>query len=183
VQFPEAGLIYPAFGVIQRSEALFTHVRAGLFPSRRGEYGADVLGRLELAARETLASYLAASADRQRIRAGFARLFRQVELLLTPVAATPPPTIDEQTISEPGGDVAFRDSVLSYTVPQDLVGLPACAVRAGFDEQGLPVGVQLTGPPWSEARVLRAAHAFHAATPALRARSPLADPMAAKPGS
>ena len=40
--------------------------------------------------------------------------------------------------------------MLPYTVPQDLAGLPAAAVPVGFDELGLPVGVQLTGPPWSE---------------------------------
>ena len=37
---------------------------------------------------------------------------------------------------------------MSYTTPQDLVGLPACAVRAGFDALGLPVGVQFTALPW-----------------------------------
>jgi len=179
VELPEAALIYPAFGVIQRSEALFTHVRAGLFPSRREEYGVDVRGRLERAATETLDDYLAASADRERVRAAFARLFRTVELLLTPVAATSPPTIAEQTISEPGADAAFRDSVLTYTTPQDLVGLPACAVRAGFDELGIPVGVQLTGPPWSEARVLRAVHALQTATPELQTRAPLVTAAAA----
>jgi aspartyl-tRNA(Asn)/glutamyl-tRNA(Gln) amidotransferase subunit A len=57
-------------------------------------------------------------------------------------------------------------------VPQDLVGLPACAVRAGFDELGIPVGVQLTGPPWREARVVAAAEAFHAATPEVQQRVP-----------
>src|SRR5207253_647276 len=93
VALPEAELIYPTFGVIQRSEALYTHMRAGLFPARREEYGADVLGRLDLASGETLQSYLGAVADRQQIRAAFARLFREVELLLTPVAAVAPPTI------------------------------------------------------------------------------------------
>ena len=58
-----------------------------------------------------------------------------------------------------GIDLSFRDLVMGYTTPQDLVGLPACAVRAGFDGLGIPVGLQLTGRPWSEALVLRAAQA------------------------
>ena len=33
-------------------------------------------------------------------------------------------------------------------MPQDLAGLPGCAFRAGFDELGIPVGVQLTGAQW-----------------------------------
>ena len=51
VELPEAELILPAFGTIQSAEALETHRAAGLYPARRGEYGADVLGRLEAAER------------------------------------------------------------------------------------------------------------------------------------
>ena len=61
---------------------------------------------------------------------------------------------------------------MPYTTPQDLVGLPACAVRAGFDERGLPVAVQLTGAQWDDARVLGAAHALFEATPAVQERWP-----------
>src|SRR5262249_32617078 len=171
VAFPEAGLVFPAFGVIQRAEALRSHREAGLYPARAAEYGADVRGRLELASDETLDSHVAASAGRERVRAGFGRLFAEVDLVLTPIAATSPPTIEEQTIVEPGADAAFRESIMTYTTPQDLVGLPACAVRAGFDRLGIPVGVQLTGPPWSEGRVVRAAHALHEATPPASAPS------------
>src|SRR5438128_1789155 len=53
VELPEAGRIYDAFGVIQRAEALDVHRRAGLYPSRRAEYGADVLGRLDAASSST----------------------------------------------------------------------------------------------------------------------------------
>ena len=75
VDLPEATLIYPAFGIIQRAEALDTHRRAGLYPSRRSEYGADVVGRLDGATEVTVEQYLAASADRRRVRAAFERLF------------------------------------------------------------------------------------------------------------
>ncbi len=71
-----------------------------------------------------------------------------------------------------GRDLDFRELVMSYTVPQDLTGTPTCAVRAGFDALGMPVGVQLTGPQWSEARVLRAAQALHAGTPEVQAAWP-----------
>ncbi len=169
---PEAEIVYPAFGVIQRAEALDAHRRAGLFPARRAEYGADVLGRLESATEVTLESYLAASADRQRVRAAFARAFGECDLLLTPVSAGSPLPIGDETVEHGGREVTFRELVMSYTTPQDLVGLPACAVRAGFDALGVPVGLQLTGPPWSEALVLRAAQAFYDATPAIQSRRP-----------
>jgi len=172
VALPEAPLIYPAFGVIQRAEALATHRRAGLFPARRSEYGPDVLGRLEAATEVTVDEYLAASADRQLVRAGFARLFRGCDVLLTPVSAGPPLPIGDEIVEHDGVEVSFRELVMTYTTPQDLVGLPACAVRAGFDALGIPIGLQFTGPQWSEARVLRTAQALFDATPDLQARRP-----------
>jgi aspartyl-tRNA(Asn)/glutamyl-tRNA(Gln) amidotransferase subunit A len=172
VALPEAGLILPAFRTIQSAEALDGHRRAGLYPSRRAEYGPDVLGRLEAAEAVTVEQYLAASADRERVRAAFARLFRSCDVLLTPVAAGTPVPIGEETVVHEGVELTFRDLVMSYTTPQDLVGLPACAVRAGFDGLGIPVGVQFTAPAWQEARTLRGAQGLFEATPEIQSRRP-----------
>jgi aspartyl-tRNA(Asn)/glutamyl-tRNA(Gln) amidotransferase subunit A len=172
VAFPEADRIYETFGVIQRAEALFSHTQAGLFPARRDDYGDDVRGRLELATTVDLPAYLTASAQRQRLRAAFDRVFEQVDVLLTPVSAGSPLPIGEERTIHLGAEIEFRELVMSYTVPQDLAGLPACAVRVGFDDGGVPVGAQFTGPPWAEARVLRAAQALFDATPAIQQRWP-----------
>jgi aspartyl-tRNA(Asn)/glutamyl-tRNA(Gln) amidotransferase subunit A len=172
VPFPEAELVLPAFRTIQSAEALDTHRQAGLYPARRDEYGADVLGRLDAATEVTLEQYLRASADRERVRAGFARLFRRCDVLLTPVSAGSPLPIGEETLVHEGEEITFRDLVMSYTTPQDLVGLPACTVRAGFDALGIPVGVQFTAPPWQEGRALRAAQGLFEATPDVQSRRP-----------
>ncbi|HEY7538353.1 MAG TPA: amidase [Gaiellaceae bacterium] len=172
VALPEAELVLPAFRTIQSAEALDTHRQAGLYPARRDEYGADVLGRLDAATEVTLEQYLRASADRERVRAGFARLFRSCDVLLTPVSAGPPLPIGEETLVHEGEEITFRELVMSYTTPQDLVGLPACAVRAGFDALGIPVGVQFTAPPWQEALVLRAAQGLFESTPDVQSRRP-----------
>jgi aspartyl-tRNA(Asn)/glutamyl-tRNA(Gln) amidotransferase subunit A len=172
VALPEARLTYPAFRTIQSAEALDTHRRAGLYPARRDEYGADVLGRLDAATEVTLEEYLRASVDRELVRAAFARLFRSCDVLLTPVSAGSPLPIGEETLVHEGEELTFRELVMSYTTPQDLVGLPACAVRAGFDTLGIPVGVQFTAPPWQEARALRAAQGLFEATAELQARRP-----------
>jgi aspartyl-tRNA(Asn)/glutamyl-tRNA(Gln) amidotransferase subunit A len=172
VALPEAELIFPAFRTIQAAEALDTHRRAGIFPARRSEYGEDVLSRLDLATDVTLEQYLAASADRQRVRSGFQRLFRSCDVLLTPVAAGPPLPIGEETVMHEGRELTFRELVMTYTTPQDLTGLPACGVRAGFDALGIPVGIQFTAPAWHEARVLRAAQGFYEATADVQSRWP-----------
>lgn len=164
VALPEAVDAYSNFGVIQRCEALFTHEQAGLFPARRGEYGHDVFDRLELAQTMTLPDYLQSTVWRELLRAGFQRVFEQVDLLVTPVSAGSPPTIGEERVEHLGQEIDFRELVMSYTVLQDLIGLPACTVRAGFDGLGVPTAVQLTGPPRSEWRVLSAAQALFDAT-------------------
>lgn len=172
VAMPEAGAIYDTFTVTQRAEALDTHRTRGLYPAHADAYGADVRGRLEAATQVTVADYLAASASRQRARAGFARLFERAELLVTPVSAGSPTVIGEEIVEHLGREIEFRELVMGYTVPQDLVGIPACAVRAGFDDLGVPVGIQFSGPAWHEAAVLRAAEAFVAATPDVQTRWP-----------
>ncbi len=172
IELPGADRIYETFGVIQRGEALFSHVQAGLFPARRDEYGEDVRARLELATTVDLPSYLAASAERQRLRAAFDRVFDQVDVLLTPVSAGSPLPIGEERTVHQGREIEFRELVMSYTVAQDLTGLPACTARVGFDELGIPVGAQFTGPRWGEARVLRAAQALFEGTRQVQDRWP-----------
>jgi aspartyl-tRNA(Asn)/glutamyl-tRNA(Gln) amidotransferase subunit A len=172
VGLPGADRFYETFGVVQRAEALYSHVQAGLFPARRDEYGEDVRGRLELATTVDLAAYLGASAERQRLRAAFDRVFDEVDVLLTPLNAGPPLPIGEERAMHLGQEIEFRELVMSYTVPQDLTGLPACAVRVGFDDAGIPVGAQFTGPRWGEARVLRAAQALVEGTTQIQDRWP-----------
>jgi aspartyl-tRNA(Asn)/glutamyl-tRNA(Gln) amidotransferase subunit A len=152
VPFPNASDIHPAFQILQAAEAAHTH--RNLFPDRADEYGADVRARLER--RDvTLRDYLDADAVRVAIRASFARVFEHADLLLTPIHAVAPERIGERS-------EAFRNRVLTYTVPQDMAGLPACAVPVGVDDLGLPIGVQLTGPAGAEQTVLSAAEALHA---------------------
>lgn len=172
VTLPEAAGAYETFGAVQRCEALHTHTEAGLFPARRDEYGADVRGRLELASRAAPGDYLEGIAGRERLRAGFHRVLEQVDLLLTPVTAGPPAPIGQERVEHLGQEIAFRELVMSYTVPQDLAGLPACTVRAGFDALGVPTAVQITGRPWTEWRVLSVAQALFEAMDDVQGRRP-----------
>jgi aspartyl-tRNA(Asn)/glutamyl-tRNA(Gln) amidotransferase subunit A len=172
VALPAADGLVATFGVIQLAEALWTHSRAGLYPDRRADYGEDVRRRLDAAERVTLPDHLAATAQRERLRVAAAALFEQVDLLISPTAAgSPLPPGDEHVVHQ-GREIEFRHLVMTYTVLQDLLGLPACCVRAGFDDLGIPIGVQLTGPPRADRRVLAAAQALHTATPEVQGRWP-----------
>jgi aspartyl-tRNA(Asn)/glutamyl-tRNA(Gln) amidotransferase subunit A len=183
VRLPEAGLIEQAFSATQRAEALHTHMTRGLFPARAGEYGADVRARLELAQNVDLRQYLDAQRDREEIRAGFRRLFHEVDVLLTPASPVAPPAEDVEQVEHQGGRAPLRALIMPFMVPQNLAGLPAVAVRAGFDDQGLPVSVQLSGAPGADRLVLGHAASFHAATAATQERWPvLMPPASPRPG-
>ena len=93
-------------------------------------------------------------------------------MLLTPVAAGSPAPIGEERVEHAGSESDFRELVMPYTVPHDLLGIPACAVRAGFDELGVPIGVQFTARRWGDEDVLAVAQAFFDATPELQRRWP-----------
>ena len=161
---PGAEHVYETFRVIQLSEALHVHTDAGLFPARLAEYGTDVRKRLQAAPNLPPSDYVRATDRRERLRSAFGRLLHDGALLITPVSAVAPPTPDDTG--------TLRSTVMPYTVPQNLTGFPSVAVRAGFDLHGLPIGIQITAPPWREADALRTARALYDATPDVQERWP-----------
>lgn len=88
-----------------------------------------------------------------------ARLFHQrYDLLLTPTMAVPPFTAGR--LSPDGYDQDDWLSWSPFTYPFNMSGQPAMSVNCGFTASGLPVGLQLIGPMYGEALLLRAARAF-----------------------
>src|SRR5262249_42318389 len=116
--------------------------------------------------------YLDAIAARERFRATADALFEQIDVLLSPVSACSPIPIGEERTVHFGTERDFRELVMPYTVPQDLLGLPTCTVRAGFDELGIPIGIQSTARRGNDSAALAAAHALFAATPSVQQHWP-----------
>jgi aspartyl-tRNA(Asn)/glutamyl-tRNA(Gln) amidotransferase subunit A len=162
-----AETIYPNYAMLQRHEAYEVHSELlGTYPARMTEYSPSLQRHLEAASHVTDADYIEATAERDRIRARFRVLLQNADVLVTPVAGGPPSTIarpDTGTLE--GEDIAFRDLVLPYTVPQDLTGFPAVSVRAGTDDLDIPVGIQFTALPGRDDLAMIAARAFQRALP------------------
>ncbi|PWU24204.1 MAG: amidase [Candidatus Rokuibacteriota bacterium] len=161
-----------AFAVIQQVEALSLHTAAGLWPSCRNEYGADVAGRLEAAEAVGREDYVAAMIEREALRSRVDRVFDRFDLLVTPISPSPPVEWGPEELDHLGERRAIRDLVLPVTSPINLAGVPACALRAAFHDGGVPVGVQLVGPRGSDETLLATASALHEATPELQRRRP-----------
>lgn len=94
------------------------------------------------------AYYLKALKARKVIRREFEEAFQRVDALMTPVSPTP--AFQLGSVSTPL-EMYMADA---FTIPVNLAGLPGISFNAGFNSEGLPLGVQLIGPRWSDALLL-----------------------------
>jgi aspartyl-tRNA(Asn)/glutamyl-tRNA(Gln) amidotransferase subunit A len=180
VSLPNLPLSVPVYYVVAPAEcssnlARFDGVRYGhrcenprdlldLYRRSRGEgFGAEVKRRIMtgtyvLSAGYYDAYYLKAQRVRQLISADFTRAFAKVDVVMGPTTPTPAFAIGAKT-SDP--ITMYLNDI--YTIGANLAGLPGVSVPCGFVGD-LPVGLQIVGPHFSEARLLTAAHAFQGAT-------------------
>ncbi len=105
------------------------------------------------------AYYLQAQKIRRMIADDFQQAFGQCDVIAGPVA----PTVAWK-IGEKSDDPVANYLADIFTLPASLAGLPGMSVPAGFGEGGMPVGLQLIGNYFGEARLLNAAHRFQQAT-------------------
>ncbi len=131
-----------------------------LYKRSRGEgFGAEVKRRIMtgtyvLSAGYYDAYYLKAQKVRSLINADFRRAFAEVDVLMGPTTPTPAFAIGAK-VDDP--ITMYLNDI--YTIGANLAGLPAISVPCGLVE-GLPVGLQLIGPHFSEDRLLAVAHAW-----------------------
>jgi aspartyl-tRNA(Asn)/glutamyl-tRNA(Gln) amidotransferase subunit A len=120
--------------------------------------------RLEAGSRVSASAYIEGRRELDRLRRDIRAVFADVDLLITPTTATMPATVDA-AINDPGtppaGGVALT---LRNTQPFDIYGTPAISVPCGFDGNGLPIGLTISGPPLGEPAVLALARAYEQAT-------------------
>ena len=117
-----------------------------------------MLGTYALSAGYYEAYYLKAQQVRALIARDFSEAFRQVDAILTPTSPVPAFRLGERA-----ADPLQMYLADIYTVTGSLAGVPGISVPCGKTAEGLPVGLQIFGPPFGEARILQLAHAFEEA--------------------
>lgn len=122
-------------------------------------FGAEVKRRIMLGTYVLSSGYYDAYYEKaQRVRAmlvdDFAQAFAKCDVIATPTAPTPPFRIGEKT----GGPLAMYLGDI-YTVTINLTGLPAINLPCGLSSGNLPIGMQLIGRHFEEARLLNIAFA------------------------
>jgi aspartyl-tRNA(Asn)/glutamyl-tRNA(Gln) amidotransferase subunit A len=180
ISLPNTHLAVPAYYVIAPAEASsnlsrFDGVRYGyrcenprdledMYKRSRGEgFGAEVkrrimVGTYALSAGYYDAYYLKAQQVRRLIRDDFVRALEEVDVIMGPTAPTPAFDLGEKT-ADP---VQMYLSDI-YTIAVNLAGLPGLSIPAGF-VGGRPVGLQVIGDYFSEARLLNVGHQYQQVT-------------------
>jgi aspartyl-tRNA(Asn)/glutamyl-tRNA(Gln) amidotransferase subunit A len=176
ISLPNANLAIPAYYVIAPAEcssnlARFDGVRYGyrcenpndlldLYTRSRGEgFGAEVkrrimVGTYVLSAGYYDAYYLKAQRIRNLIKDDFVAAFKQVDVIMGPTSPTVAFDLGEK-VNDP---VTMYLSDI-YTIAVNLAGLPGMSIPVGFVD-GRPVGLQLIGNYFDEARLLNIAHRY-----------------------
>jgi aspartyl-tRNA(Asn)/glutamyl-tRNA(Gln) amidotransferase subunit A len=131
----------------------------------------DTLGRIRTGTDVDAPAYIAKRREMDELRRGALAVFRDVDLIVTPTSANPPFRADPY----PGFEQlrALEIGTLRNTRPFNALGWPALSVPCGFGRDGLPVGLQIVGPPGGEPAVLALAHAFEQVTRWFERRPPL----------
>jgi aspartyl-tRNA(Asn)/glutamyl-tRNA(Gln) amidotransferase subunit A len=181
ITLPNTGLAVPVYYVLAPAEASsnlsrFDGVRYGhraqgavdladLYRRTRAEgFGTEVkrrilIGTYVLSHGYYDAYYLKAQQVRRLIAKDFAEAFARCDLILGPTAPSTAFALGAK--SDDPVQMYLNDI---FTIPAPLAGLPGLSIPCGFDGRGLPVGLQIMGNYFSEARMLGAAHRYQQAT-------------------
>ena len=123
------------------------------------EFGLDVRTSLALARSLTSRDYVRAQRARTRVTAHFERALGQVDAIISPTTGCTAPAIRPDVLPHGESDLALLSALMRFVFPSNLTGHPAVSFPAGYDDQGLPVGMQAIGRPWDEWLLLRLAAA------------------------
>lgn len=180
ISLPHTDYAVPVYYLIAPAEASanlarFEGVRYGprvksdtvgdLYLETRGQrFGAEVkrrimLGTYALSTGYYDAYYSQAQKVRTLIKDDFDEAFKQVDVIACPVAPTTAFKLGEKT-DDPLA--MYLEDV--FTLPPSLAGICGLSLPCGFDQQRLPIGLQLLGPAFGEDKVLRVGHAYEQAT-------------------
>ena len=181
VSLPNMALSVPVYYVLAPAEASsnlarFDGVRygyrasdyddlAGMYKKTRAEgFGAEVkrrilIGTYVLSHGYYDAYYIRAQKLRRLIAQDFIEAFKKCEVIMGPTSPT-----TAFRLGEKADDPVQMYLSDIYTIAVNLAGLPGMSIPCGFDSQGLPVGLQIIGDYFAEAKMLNVAHQYQLAT-------------------
>src|SRR5664280_1872934 len=125
------------------------------FMQNRGQFGPDVLALLDQGRLVPATDYINAQRLRRKMRREFEQVWKEVDCLIAPATPTPAPRIGDATIRLGGRDEDVRLASTRLVRCFNAVSYPALSLPCGLSASGLPVGMQIVGPAFEEALLLR----------------------------
>ena len=172
VSAPSLTAIGTYVAVVSRVEGATIH--AQWMRERAGDYAIHLAGRLYAGYAIPGTWYLEALSRRGPLLRQFCKeAFAGHDIVATPTLRTRVPTLAETDIDASPDNWARHMAVSANTRPFNYLGIPTVSVPCGFDDRGLPLGLQLSARPFAEGRALQVADAYqrdtdwHARVPAL----------------
>ena len=147
----------PTDRTLQAAEAYAYH--SGNVAQHEDLYFPETVRRILNGESVTAAEYISRRRELAEVRRNIARVFADVDLLVTATTPMPAPKIAELK-ADPKALRPAELKLLHNTRPFNVWGLPAISVPCGVTKRGLPIGLQIAGPAWREDLVLRLAYAF-----------------------
>jgi amidase len=144
---------------------------AETFPSQASAYGPDLRGFLQAAQTVTAFDVIRAQRARRALSRDVTAVLADVDMMILPALPFVTPSVEDGITRM--RDPAWQTRAIRFAWPFDLSGHPTVTLPCGFDKRGAPIGLQLVGRRWDEARLLRAAHVFQQRTDFHARRPPL----------
>jgi aspartyl-tRNA(Asn)/glutamyl-tRNA(Gln) amidotransferase subunit A len=137
-----------------------TYHSSSLRAGTQRHFAPDVRTLVEIGSFITATDYLRAERFRRRLMNDMRESFTRVNVIVSPTAPITAWTLDEKSVKVAGVDESVLAASWRLTYPFNLAGLPAISLPCGFDSRGLPIGLQIAGPPFSEQVILSLACAY-----------------------
>ncbi len=139
-------------------------------PAKRELYDPVTLERIDAAAEVSVADYVNTYRELLLARKAIHNTFDEFDLLVTPTTPGLPERIEDaiNPAEASGGEPALRN-----TFAFNIFGIPTLSLPCGFSRDGLPIGIQISGPRLGEVPVLALAHAYEQATEWHKRQAPI----------
>lgn len=161
VRVPDIDALNTVGRVILLAEAT---AALGPYLNRRQDFGADVLALLDQGKLVPATDYLDAQRLRRLMVREFAKIWQQVDCLFTPATPTPAPRIGQTAMQVGPAMEDVRLATTRMVRGVNVLGIPALVMPCGANADGLPIGLQILGPPFQEGLLLRVGAALEDAT-------------------
>lgn len=148
--------------IIQAAEASTFHQK--WLRERYEDYGEDVRSVLAMGEMVPATQYIQAQRYRRLLRTEVLEAFRKVDAIVTPMVPFTAPRLGERKVNIEDRPIDMSSAIVEYANLASLSGVPALSVPCGYDESGLPIGMQIMGRPFEEATLFRVGTSFQDAT-------------------